>query len=132
MPTDSLLPKKLVDYIHDMGVRALDHLAETYEAHAPAAGAEAAPPSAVATLVDHWKSMPEDDKAQFIEKVGASVVEVVAASAALPLGLRVGKKVAKAAGKVIRKKTKKLRKAAKSAMASDAPKKAKKRPKKKS
>lgn len=104
-----VLPKRVVRYIHEMGVRALDHLAENYR---PSSSNDAAP-NAVQTLVNDWKAMSTDEKEQFVERVGVSVVEVIAASAALPLGLKLGKKAVKAARKVIKKKTKRFRKAAK-------------------
>lgn len=104
METKELLPKRVVRYIHEMGVRSLDHLADNAENQGP---------EAVKTLVAQWKAMSTNDKEQFVERVAVSVVEVVAASAALPLGLKLGKKAAKAAKRVIKKQTKKLRKAAK-------------------
>ena len=115
MDSEQLLPKRVVAYIHDMGVKALDRLAERYETPAAPPEGEAAAPNAIGTLVDHWKSMSKDDKEHFVDRVTASVVEVVAASAALPLGLKLGKKAVKATGKVLRKQTKKIRKAAKQA-----------------
>jgi len=117
MGSEPLLPKRVVAYIHDMGVRALDHLAE---------GDHTAAPPAVQTLVEHWKSMSKDDKEQFVDRVANSVVEVVAASAALPLGLKLGKKAVKATKKVIRKQAKKIKKAAK-APSKPKPKRAKKK-----
>lgn len=111
MNTDKPLPKRVVNYIHDMGVRALDHLAERYQPPpAPPEGTGAAP-DAIQSLVSRWQAMPVREKERFVDHVAASVVEVVAASAALPLGLKVGKKAAKAARKAIRKQAKKLRKA---------------------
>jgi hypothetical protein len=104
MDSEQRLPKRVVAYIHDMGVRALDHLADNFEV--PAAPPEGTAPGAVQTLVGHWKSMSKDDKEQ--------LVEVVAASAALPTGLKLGKKTAKATGKVIRKRAKSIKKVAKS------------------
>jgi len=104
MATKNVLPRRVVNYIHEIGVRALDHLANNLESPAPAG---------VESLVTSWKSMTMQEKEQFVERVGVSVVEVVAASAALPLGLKLGKKAAKAAKKVIRKQTKRIRKAAK-------------------
>jgi hypothetical protein len=112
MDSEQRLPKRVVAYIHDMGVRALDHLADNFEV--PAAPPEGTAPGAVQTLVGHWKSMSKDDKEQFVDRVTASVVEVVAASAALPTGLKLGKKTAKATGKVIRKRAKSIKKVAKS------------------
>ena len=106
MDTKDLLPKRVVAYIREMGVRSLDHLAEPVGDDAPAAAK---------TLAGHWKAMAAEEKEQFVDRVAASVVEVVAASAALPVGLKLGKKVAKATGKVIRKKSKKIKKAAKPA-----------------
>ena len=111
-----LLPKRVVDYIHDVGVRSLDHLAEHYETPAPATpeGENAsAPVNAVQTLVQDWKSMSPDDKELFVERVAASVMEIVVASATLPLGLKAGKKTARVAKKAIRKQVKKVRKAEK-------------------
>jgi hypothetical protein len=102
--TKALLPKRVTGYIHEMGVRSLDHLAENFDEDSPAA---------VKTLVGHWKSMTVEDKENFVDRVARSVVEVVAASAAVPVGLKLGKKVAKATSKVIRKRTKRIKKAAK-------------------
>ena len=110
MDTKDLLPKRVVGYIHEMGVRSLDHLAENFGEDAPAA---------VQTLAGHWKSMAAEEKEDFVERVAASVVEVIAASAVLPVGLKLGKKVVKATGKAIRKKTKKIKKAAKQAKKSN-------------
>lgn len=115
--TKQLLPKRVVGYIHEMGVRSLDHLADHVSEDSPAA---------VQTLVGHWKSMNAEEKADFVGRVAGSVVEVVAASAVLPVGLKLGKKVAKATGKVIRKKTKRIKKAAKDAKKADKPAKVKK------
>ena len=118
MDTDKLLPKRLVDYIHQIGVRALDHLADNFNAPAPPPapeGADPVPPTALQSLIDHWKAMPTGEKEEFVEQVSVSVVEMIAASAALPLGLKLGRKAAKATKKVIRKQTKKVRKVAKKA-----------------
>lgn len=111
MEPKELLPKRVVRYIHDMGVRSLDHLAENFEP-LDAAG-EGAAPNAVHGLVRDWQQMSTDEKEHFVERVAVSVVEVLAASAALPLGLRLGKKAAKAVKKVINKQAKRIRKAAK-------------------
>jgi len=90
MNAESILPKRLVVYIHDVGVKALDHLADNVR------GAQS---DAVQTLVDHWKAMSKNDKEQFVDRVATSVVEVVAASALLPVGLKLGKKAVKKARK---------------------------------
>jgi hypothetical protein len=105
MAPKDLLPKRVVNYIHDVGVRSLDHLANNLESPAP---------GGVESLVNSWKAMSTDEKERFIERVGVSVVEVVAASTVLPLGLKLGKRAAKAAKKAIKKQTKKIKKAAKS------------------
>ena len=131
MESEKLLPKRVVEYIHEMGVRALDHLAEGAEAPAtgatpsPAAGdaGSVAAPTAVQTLIDQWKAMATDDKEEFVERVAAAVVEVIAASAALPLGLKLGKKAARATKKVLKRETKKVRKAAKGSLSVAKPKK---------
>ncbi len=123
MESETILPKRLVNYIHDVGVRALDHLADTVEHNG--SGDE----GAVHSLVGHWRSMADTEKQDFVDKVAAAVVEVVAASTLLPVGLKLGKKAAKSARKVIKKRSKALRKSVK-AVAADAPKKAKKKAKK--
>lgn len=129
MDTEKLLPKRVVDYIHNIGVRALDHLAENFAAPSPAPeGAEPVPPSALQALIDQWKAMPTADKEEFVEKVSVSIVEMIAASAVLPVGLKLGKKAAKATKKVLKKQTKKVRKVAKQAAGvPDKPKKKKKK-----
>ena len=102
--------------------RALDHLADGFEVPAaPPEGEAQTAPGAVQTLVGHWKSMSKDDKEQFVDRVTISVVEVVAASAALPVGLKLGKKTAKATGKVIRKRAKTIKKDAKKTVVVAAP-----------
>jgi hypothetical protein len=111
MEQETILPKRLVAYIHDVGVRALDHLADTADGNA-----------AVQPLVGHWRSLTEADKQEFVDKVAASVVEIIAASALLPIGLKVGKKAAKSARKVLKKRAKALRKSVK-ALSKDKPKK---------
>ena len=100
----NVLPKRLVNYIHDVGVRSLDNLAATVTSDSP---------DSVRTLTDHWKSMSTTDKEQFVDGVATSVVEVVAASALLPVGLKVGKKAAKSARKAIKRRRKALKKSAK-------------------
>jgi len=100
----AVLPKRLVNYIHDIGVRSLDNLSATVTADSPAA---------VRKLTDDWKSMSTSDKQQFVDRVAASVVEVVAASALLPIGLKLGKKAAKSARKVIKRRRKALKKSTK-------------------
>src|SRR5438067_2783809 len=102
MEQETMLPKRLVAYIHDVGVRALDHLADTADGHA-----------AVQPLVGHWRSLSDADKQEFVGKVAASVVEAIAASALLPVGVKMGKKAAKSARKVLKKRTKALRKSVK-------------------
>jgi hypothetical protein len=119
MEPHDLLPKRVANYIHDIGVRSLDHLAEHFEAPAPPATPEGEnanaplPANAIQTLVQHWKEMAPEDKEHFVERVSASVMEMIVASATLPLGLKVGKKTVKVAKKAIRKQVKKVRKAAK-------------------
>ena len=103
MDPQNVLPKRLVNYIHDVGVRALDNLSEAV----PSGG-----PDAVHSLVDHWKSMSTTDKQQFVDRVATSVVEVVAASALLPVGLKLGKKAVKSARKAIKRRRKALKKSA--------------------
>jgi len=124
---DKLLPKRVVDYIHNIGVRALDHLADNFAEPAPAPeGAEPAPPNALQSLIGQWKAMSTEQKEDFVEKVSVSVVEMIAASAALPLGLKLGKKAVKATKKVLEKQTKKIRKVAKKSAAASKTKKPKK------
>jgi hypothetical protein len=126
LDAQNVLPKRVVDYIHDMGIRALDHLADNVK-KSGSPTAEGAAPSAVETLVNDWKSMSKTDKEQFVDSVASSVIEVVAASTILPAGIKLGKKAAKATKKMIKKRTKKLRKAAKKALAARKAGKAKKK-----
>jgi hypothetical protein len=126
LDAQKVLPKRVVDYIHDMGIRALDHLADNVR-KSGSPDAEGAAPNAVDTLVNHWRSMSKSDKEQFVDSVASSVIEVVAASAILPVGIKLGRKAAKATKKMIKKRTKKLRKAAKAAMAARKGRKAKKK-----
>jgi hypothetical protein len=138
MKPQEILPKRVVSYIQDIGVRALDHLANHMDAAPPPVAPEGETPdvsaNATQTLVDQWKSMSPADKDQFVERVSGSVMEVIVATATLPLGL---KKTAKKAEKVIRKQVKRVRKAAaakkkaKSARAKAKPAKAKPKPPKK-
>jgi hypothetical protein len=107
MEAETVLPKRVVSYLHDVGVRALDHLADSVEHNG--AGTE----GAVYKLVGQWRSMADGEKQEFVDKVAAAVVEVVAASALLPVGLKLGKKVAKSARKVIKKRAKAMRKSVK-------------------
>ena len=126
MDSQNALPKRVVDYIHDMGIRALDHLADNVK-KSGSPTAEGGAPNAVETLVNDWKSMSKTDKEKFVDSVASSVIEVVAASAILPVGIKLRKKAAKATKKVIKKRTKKLRKAAKKALAARKAGKAKKK-----
>lgn len=118
---NAALPKKLASYIHDTGARALDHLADNTPP--PAEGAE---PDAIQTLTGNWRAMTPDQKEDFVTRISASVGEVIAASAMLPMGLKVGKKAVKSARKVLKKSAKELKKSEKAAKA-----KKKKAPKKK-
>jgi hypothetical protein len=112
---EDLLPKRVINYINEIGVRSLDHLAERFQALPKDAseGAERLAVNAIQTLVDSWKAMTTDDKQEFVGRVAGSVVAVVAASAALPLGLKKGKKLIKATRKVVKREAKRLRKVAK-------------------
>ena len=102
------LPKKLASYIHDTGLRALDHLADSVPA--PEDGAE---PDALQSLLGHWRSMAPQQKEDFVTRVAMSVGEVIAASALLPMGVKVGKKAVKSAKKVLKKSAKSIKKNAK-------------------
>lgn len=104
------LPKKLASYIHDTGLRALDHLADSTPQ--PEEGAE---PDALQALLGHWRSMTPEQKDDFVTRVAMSVGEVIAASALLPMGVKVGKKAVKSAKKVMKKSAKTIKKNAKAA-----------------
>lgn len=99
--TKSILPKRLVNYIHDAGVRAIDNLAES----APESGG-------LHNLVTQWKAMTTAEKEQFVDGIAMSVVEVIAASALLPVGKKLGRKAVKSAKKAIKRRKKALKKAA--------------------
>ncbi|HEY2324015.1 MAG TPA: hypothetical protein VGJ82_14255 [Thermoanaerobaculia bacterium] len=104
------LPKKLASYIHDTGSRALDHLAESVDP--PEEGAE---PDPLQMLLGHWRSMTPEQKDAFVSRVSASVGEVIAASALLPVGIKIGKKAVKSAKKILKKSARTLKKNAKTA-----------------
>jgi len=106
---NAALPKKLAAYIHETGVRTLDHLAETV-----APPAEGATPDALQTLVGHWQSMTDEEKQTFVSRVALAAGEVIAASALLPIGLKVGRKAVKSAKKVLKRSKKTLKKTVKS------------------
>ena len=116
MDTHAVLPKRLVNYIHETGVRALDNLSD----HAGDA-------TAVQGLVNHWKGLSKEEKEQFVDRVATAVIEVIAATALLPVGAKLGKKMAKSARKAIKRQKKALKK-----VASDAKKSGKKSRKSKS
>ena len=104
------LPKKLASYIHQIGVRSLDHLAESVPQPSGVA-----PASAVESLVASWRSMNPQEKDEFVDRVAASIGEVIAASARLPAGVKTGRKAMKTARKVLKKSARTLRKSAKAA-----------------
>jgi hypothetical protein len=104
------LPKKLASYIHDTGLRALDHLAEITP---PAA--EGADPDVLQILVGRWRALTPEQKDDFVTRVSGSVGEVIAASALLPMGVKLGKKAVKSAKKVLKRSAKRIKKNAKAA-----------------
>ena len=106
MDPKAVLPKRLVNYIHATGVRALDNLSENIGA------SQSGEPGAVQTLVNQWKSMSKDEKEQFVDRVAEAVVEVIASSALVPAGVKLGKKVVKSAKKAIKRRKKALKKSA--------------------
>jgi len=122
LKSQNLLPKRVVNYIHEMGVRTLDHLAEHSKASKASNGGQGAT-AAVQSLVAHWESMTAEEKEKFVERIAASAIEVVAASAALPLGLKRGKRAAKETKKILERRAKKLRKVTKRASAAGSPRK---------
>jgi hypothetical protein len=105
---NAALPKKLASYIHDTGTRALDHLAENVP---PPAGGAA--PDALQTLLSSWRSMTPQQKDDFVDRVSASVGDVIAASATLPVGVKTRTKAMKSARKVLKKSARTLKKTAK-------------------
>jgi hypothetical protein len=108
MDPEVVLPRRLINYIHDIGVRALDHLAENVKSDVR--------PQAVRTLADNWKAMSTEDKERFVDRIAAAVIEVVAASALLPVGRKIGKKAAKSARRLIKRRAKALKKSARRLM----------------
>jgi hypothetical protein len=112
------LPRRLAGYVHDTGIRALDHLAETVAP--PEEGGEA---DALQTLVRQWRGMTEEQKDDFVGHVAGAVGEVIAASTLLPVGIEVGKRAVKSAKKVLKRGAKTLKRTAKAAAAGDGDKK---------
>lgn len=116
MDTEGSFPKRLTGYINETGVRALDRLAEQFkrpDASAPEGEQLPRHATVLQSVVEQWKTLPAAEKKRFMERVTASIVEVVLASAALPAGLKVGRKAVKAGKKIIKRQTKRLRKASK-------------------
>lgn len=107
---NAAVPKKLAAYMHDIGVRSLDHLAGRV-----APPEEGAAPNALQHLAGSWKAMTDEEKQSFVETIAASVGEVIAASALLPMGIKAGKKAVKTARKVLKKSAKTLKKKKKKA-----------------
>jgi len=103
MEAKAVLPKRLVNYIHETGVRALDNLVDS---------APQGQPAALQTLINDWKAMAKDEKEQFVDGVAESVIEVIALSALLPVGMKLGKKAVKSARKAIKRRKKALKKSA--------------------
>lgn len=103
MNPKAVLPKRLVNYIHDTGVRALDNLADNF----PQDGGQSA---ALQSLINQWKGMSKGEKEEFVDGVAASVIEVIALSALIPVGAKLGKKAIKSARKAIKRRKKALKK----------------------
>ena len=103
MDAKAVLPKRLVNYIHETGVRALDNLADNVASDQP---------QALQTLVNQWKAMSQEEKEQFIDRVAVAVVNVIAASALVPVGRKLARKAAKSVRKTIKRQKKALKKAA--------------------
>jgi hypothetical protein len=122
LKSQNLLPKRVVAYIQEMGVRTLDHLAERSKAKKASKRNEGAT-AAVQSLVANWEAMTTEDKEKFVERISASAIEVVAASAALPLGLKQGKRAVKETKKILERRAKELRKVTRRASAAGNPKK---------
>jgi hypothetical protein len=95
---ESVLPRRVVKYIHETGIRALDHLAERLDRNRDETALEP-----LDALVGQWRAMDEAGKEQLIDRVATSVIAVVAASAALPFGLKLEKKVVRSVRKVIKR-----------------------------
>ena len=105
-------PKRLIRYVNETGVRALDRLAERAEAPSDARKGTAHQ-VALAGLVDNWKAMSGEEKERFVGEVTTFVVDAIVASAVLPKSVRLSKKALKKTKKVIEKRMKSLRKASK-------------------
>jgi hypothetical protein len=106
---NAAVPKKLAAYVHDIGARALDHLADTVPP--PEDGAA---PNALQSLAGNWRSMSAEEKDGFVQAIAGSVGEVIAESAMLPTGIKAGKKAVKTARKVLKRSAKDLKKKVKS------------------
>jgi len=107
MEPKAVLPKRLVNYIHETGVRALDNLSD-----------RAGDSAAMQGLVNHWKGLSKEEKEHFVDGIATAVIEVIAATALLPIGRKLGKKVAKSARKAIKRQSKALKKVASKAKSS--------------
>ena len=108
MANKRVLPKRVLHYVHETGVRAIDALADRSSSTTP--GGPKTVMAAMQTLASHWNGMTVADKEQFVERVTTSVVDVVAATATFPLGRKLGFKAFKVASKAIRKQRKRQKK----------------------
>jgi len=95
---DTALPKRLASYIHETGRRALDNLTEGL----PSPEEEAAP-DALQALIGRWRLMSSEEKEDFVNRVAASVGEVMIEAALLPIGLKAGGKVLRSARKALKR-----------------------------
>ncbi len=105
---NAALPKRLAAWVHDTGIRTLDHLAENVTPHK-----DGAPADALQTLVEQWRSMTAGQKEDFVERIAAATGEVIAASTMLPVGIKAGKRAVKSARKILKRSAKALKKSAK-------------------
>src|SRR4029077_14343922 len=120
MDPKAVLPKRLVNYIHETGVRALDNLADN---------ASDGQPGPLQSLINDWKGMSKEDKEHFVDRVAEAVIAVIAASALLAAAAKLSKKAAKSARKAIKRQKKALKKNASAATKKDKEKKKAKSPK---
>lgn len=103
----AMLPHSLRTYVQEVGVQAVDNIA------ARSAEATQTTSEGVRSLVDNWRQRSDDEKKEFVDKLALAVLEIAAATAVVPVGVKQGKKAVKSVRKFIKRRAKALKKSKK-------------------
>jgi hypothetical protein len=83
MPKEKTPPTEFIEFLRDVGVKAVDHLAERVEKREH----EAADVKPLRKIARHWKDMTAAEKHQFFEHVISAAQMVAAAAPAVMAGV---------------------------------------------